>query len=130
MIAGIATGLLFGGTLGICVAPLWMMLSLPMRLTDVLDAGTMPMCAWALVLGAALAALAPLSLHLGLLAGVFGQLAGGIFVGMLASALTEALEVIPALYNRLHISRSMRGASIALMLGKTCGALVACMIGG
>lgn len=121
----IAMGLFFGATLGICVAPLWMMLSLPMRVTDVMDAGTMPMCAWALTLGAILAALEPISLHLGVIAGLFGQLAGGIFVGMLASALTEALEVIPALYNRLHISKSMRGAALALMLGKSCGALLA-----
>ena len=50
-------GLIAGCTLGLCVAPLWMMLQLPMRATDLCGGGSMPMTASALALGATLGAL-------------------------------------------------------------------------
>jgi hypothetical protein len=52
-------------------------------------------------------------------------LISGIFVGMLASALTEVLNVIPALFDRLRITTDMRLAAWALCLGKALGALIA-----
>lgn len=117
-------GLAGGVTLGLCAAPLWMMLQLPMRVTDALDAGNMHLCALALTLGAVLGALSPI----GILPEAFGALAvlvGGIYVGMLAAALVEAVEVIPVLFDRLHVTTDMRYAAGALALGKALGALIA-----
>lgn len=120
-----AAGLFFGFTVGLCAAPVWAMLMLPMRMTDVWDAGSMRLCALALTLGAAFAAMEPFSCHLGWVCGAAGMLGGGIFVGMLASALTEALDVVPVLHHRLRLPGSMKHAAVALMLGKGAGALLA-----
>ena len=121
-------GLISGGTLGLCAAPLWMMLQLPMRITDIMKAGNMRMAAWALVLGATFAALSPSGL-LPLPFGVLAMALGGIFVGMLASALVEAVEVIPVLFDRFSITADMRYAAAALAIGKAAGALIAGIIG-
>lgn len=129
MTLSILIGLASGTTLGLCVAPLWMMLELPMRTVDICDAGTMPMAALALALGATLGALAPA----GILPFGFGIVAmgiGGVFVGMLASALTEAVQLVPALFQRLSITCDMRLAAIALAIGKAAGAVIAGLIGG
>lgn len=125
----IILGLISGGTLGLCAAPLWMMLQLPMRVSDIFDTGNMPMTACALVAGATLGALG-LS---GFLPALFGVLAlglGGLFVGMLASALVEAVEVIPVLFDRLSITADMRYAAAALAIGKAIGAVIAGVMGG
>lgn len=120
----ILQGLFSGVVLGLCVAPLWMVLKLPMRATDILDAGSMRLCALALTLGATAGALAMgMTLPLGVVTGVVAMLFGGVFVGMLASALTEVLNVIPVLFDRLSITTDMRVAALALMLGKALGAL-------
>jgi len=124
----ILLGLISGGTLGLCAAPLWMMLQLPMRITDIMKAGNMPLAAWALVLGATFAALSPPG-FLPLPFGVLAMALGGIFVGMLASALVEAVEVIPVLFDRLSITADMRYAAAALAIGKAAGALIAGIIG-
>ena len=54
---------------------------------------------------------------------------GGLFVGMLASALTEALEVIPSLFDRLSVTADMRFAAAAMAVGKTAGAILAGLMG-
>ena len=119
------TGVFFGLVTGACAAPVWVMLSLPMRVSDVLRAGSMAMCALALTLGAAVSGIGlQYTLHLGMGFGWLGLLLGGVFVGMLASALTEALEVIPVIYVRLRIASDLRYAAVALMLGKGVGALL------
>lgn len=121
--------LFFGLVTGACAAPVWVMLSLPMRVSDVLRAGSMALCALAMTLGAALSGIGlQYTLHLGMISAGLGLLLGGVFVGMLASALTEALEVIPLLYDRLRIASDLRYAAVALMLGKGLGAfLSACL---
>ena len=121
-------GLFAGATLGLCVAPLWMMLQLPMRVSDILDAGTIHSMAWALVLGATIGA-ANIS---GFLPQIFGSISmgfGGLFVGMLASALVEAVEVVPVLFDRLSISTDMRFAALALAIGKAGGVIIAAFMG-
>lgn len=123
MTAAVLIGLAGGLTLGLCVAPLWMMLQLPARIVDICDAGSMRMSALALALGAAVGALSPT----GCLPMIFAVLAmgiGGIFVGMMASALVEVLEVVPALYDRLSVSSDMRLPALALAAGKFLGALL------
>ena len=119
-------GVFSGLVLGLCVAPLWMVLKLPMRISDILDAGSMTFCAVALTLGAMLGCLTGvLSLPLSPVPGIAGLLLGGIFTGMLASALTEVLNVIPVLFDRLSITSDMRLAAWVLCLGKMIGALIA-----
>ena len=119
-------GIFSGLVLGLCVAPLWMVLKLPMRISDILDAGSMTFCAVALTLGAMLGCLTGvLSLPLSPVPGIAGLLLGGIFTGMLASALTEVLNVIPVLFDRLSITSDMRLAAWVLCLGKMIGALIA-----
>lgn len=121
-------GLISGGTLGLCAAPLWMMLQLPMRVTDIFDSGNMHIAAWALLCGATIGALG-LSGFLPLLFGIASMCLGGVFVGMLAAALVEAVEVIPALFDRLSITTDMRYAAIALAIGKAAGAFIAGLLG-
>ncbi len=121
-------GAMGGVTVGVCAAPLWMMLQLPMRLTDVLDAKTdMRLCGCALAIGATIG-----TLHIaGFLPLVFGILVmalGGFFVGMLASALAEAVEVVPVFFDRLSIAVDMRFAAAALAIGKTLGVILAAMV--
>jgi len=121
-------GLVSGATLGLCAAPLWMMLQLPMRVTDIFDSGNMRIAAIALLCGATLGAL-ELSGFLPLIFGIFSIFLGGIFVGMLASALVEAVEVIPVLFDRLSVTADMRYAAIALAIGKAAGAFIAGIMG-
>ena len=122
-------GLFSGVTLGLSVAPLWMMLQLPMRITEIFDAGTLRQSAFALIFGAFLGALSP-SGFLPFFVGLIALLIGGVFVGMLSAALVEAVEVIPVLFDRLSITSDMRFAALALAIGKTAGALLLAVMGG
>ncbi len=123
-LSAVLFGLFGGATLGVCMAPLWMMLQLPMRTADIFDGGTMRQCAVALSIGATLG-----TLHMeGMLPDAFGILSmlfSGAFVGMFAAALEEAVEVVPVLFDRLSITADMRYAAAAMALGKTLGALAA-----
>lgn len=121
-------GLVGGVTLGLCVAPLWMMLQLPMRAADLLRLKSMRLCAVALACGATLGAL-NLRGVLPLSCGVAAMAVGGVFVGMLAAALVEAVEVVPVLFDRLSITADMRYAAAALALGKAAGAVLAGLMG-
>ncbi|MCF2942484.1 stage V sporulation protein AB [Paenibacillus tarimensis] len=47
----------------------------------------------------------------------------GMFVGMLAAALTEVVNVLPIMAKRLHLSKYMLGLVMAMVLGKTAGSL-------
>ena len=124
----VCLGLLGGATLGICAAPLWMMLQLPMRTVDVCGAGNMRMAAAALTIGATLGSLNAAGCF-PLAAGALVMAMGGVFVGMLASALEEAVEVIPALFDRLSVTADMRFAAAAMAIGKTAGAVIAGLMG-
>lgn len=122
-------GLFFGVLLGLSVAPLWMMLQIPMRICDMANTGNMRLCAWALALGSSFAGLG-ISGFLPDLSGYVSLLIGGLFTGMIAAALVEAVEVVPVLYDRLSISVNMRYAALAIALGKGVGALIAPYIAG
>lgn len=56
------------------------------------------------------------------LEGVVGLL-DGIFVGMLAAALTEVLNVLPILAKRLRMQRYLLGLLLAMVFGKVAGSL-------
>lgn len=47
----------------------------------------------------------------------------GVFIGMLAAALTEVLNVLPILAKRLHLIPYMFGLLLAMVLGKIAGSL-------
>lgn len=121
-------GLMGGVTVGVCAAPLWMMLQIPMRLTDILNIkADMRLCGLALAIGAAIGAIHAA----GFLPEAFGVLAmalGGLFVGMLASALAEAVEVVPVFFDRLSVAVDMRYAAAALAIGKTLGVILAAFV--
>ncbi len=124
--------LISGGAVGLCLASFLTVLKLPQRARDLLDAGGMRSLGWALTLGAMLAGLAlalPASLPMAgvwqNIPGVLATLIGGVFVGAVASALTEVLDVVPIMLDRLDITHDMRMPALALMLGKTLGALMA-----
>ena len=129
MILSVVIGLMGGATLGLCVAPLWMMLQIPMRISDIFEGSTdMRLYALALVIGSTFGTLR----FSGFLPDAFAvtvMALGGMFVGMLASALTEALEVIPSLFDRLSITADMRYAAAAMAIGKTAGAIIAGLMG-
>lgn len=119
-----------GLTVGVCAAPLWMMLQLPMRLTDIMNVkADMRLCAAALAAGAALGAVRA-SGFLPDALGIGAMALGGLFVGMLASALAEAVEVVPVFFDRLSISADMRYAAAALAVGKTAGVILAGILNG
>lgn len=117
-------GIFYGVLLGLSVAPLWMMLQIPMRTCDMTGSGTVRMCAWALVMGSSMAALNVNGILPEIL-GIVALLIGGIFTGMIAAALVEAVEVVPVLYDRLSISTDMRFAALAIAIGKGIGAFIA-----
>ncbi|MFD1270111.1 stage V sporulation protein AB [Paenibacillus motobuensis] len=58
----------------------------------------------------------------GLFSGVVG-LFNGIFIGMLAAALTEVLNVLPIIAKRLHMQRYLFGLLLAMVFGKVAGSL-------
>ncbi|HUC92399.1 MAG TPA: stage V sporulation protein AB [Paenibacillus sp.] len=47
----------------------------------------------------------------------------GIFVGMLAAALTEVVNVLPIMAKRLRLSEYLKGLVLAMVLGKVTGSL-------
>lgn len=53
----------------------------------------------------------------------FAGLLNGMFIGMLAAALTEVMNVLPILAKRLSLSRAMVALIMAMVLGKTIGSL-------
>lgn len=125
--AGTGIGLFYGCVLGLCVAPLWMMLQLPIRIGEIAGIENNRLCGWALAAGASLAALCPM----GFFPDMLGYMAlgfAGVFTGMIAAALVEAVEVIPVLFDRLSISTDFRFAAFALALGKGTGAILACFL--
>ena len=124
----VCLGLIAGVTVGVCAAPLWMMLQLPMRLTDILNAkADMRLCGFALAIGASGGALHAAG-FLPVIFGIAAMALGGFFVGMLASALAEAVEVVPVFFDRLSIAVDMRFAAAALAIGKTLGVILAAMV--
>lgn len=81
---------------------------------------------WSVVLGAVggtWASLRPIHLSLPVALLIPIGLAAGIFVGMLAAALTEVLNVLPILSKRIGINEQIIALLMAIVLGKICGSL-------
>lgn len=66
--------------------------------------------------------------------GIFGDITAGffsgIFVGCLAVALTEILNVFPILCRRTGLTRSIKWLLLATALGKTAGSLIYFLVPG
>ncbi|MCR8642356.1 stage V sporulation protein AB [Paenibacillus sp. N1-5-1-14] len=58
-----------------------------------------------------------------IMTGIFGLFAG-CFVGMLAAALTEVINVLPILAKRVGLDSYMIWFLLAMILGKVCGSLL------
>jgi stage V sporulation protein AB len=81
---------------------------------------------WAAVLGAVVGTVAVLQephLHLPAFILIGLGIAGGIFVGMMAAALTEVLNVWPILAKRIGVEDKIVILMMALALGKIAGSL-------
>jgi stage V sporulation protein AB len=81
---------------------------------------------WAVVLGALLGTVGSLRdpvLSFSPLTTIPLGLTGGIFVGMLAAALTEVLNVLPILAKRVRVDDKLETLLMAIVLGKVFGSL-------
>lgn len=127
----IAIGLITGATMSVAVSSVWVVLMIPARVQDRFSVRSSRLMTWAIALGLLLSALGN-SLDFSLrLPAVFGSLAlvtSGMFVGMLASALGEILEVAPVLMRRFRLGDVSLGIRWTIMLGKGLGAVLACLV--
>ena len=123
--------LVAGAVMSVTVSCVWTVLHLPARLQDVFQAGSPRMFAWAMLSGLALASVAMtpgMGASLPTWVGGAGMLLSGIFVGMLASALEKILEVAPVLLRRFRIGDVSLGIRWVMLIGKTLGAVLGCML--
>ena len=130
-LAGIPLGLVAGAAMSVAVSCAWVVLHLPARLQDMFQAGSPRLFSLALLLGllgASLGLTPGLTLTLPVWAGSLGVLLAGVFVGMLASALEKILEVAPVLLRRFHIMDESAGIRWVMLVGKTVGALLGCLL--
>lgn len=123
ILVGIASGLAVGSGF---VAFLTVLGVIP-RLTQLTK--TMKLIAlyeWAVVLGAVMGTIGSLRepvLNLTPYITIPLGLAGGVFVGMLAAALTEVLNVLPILAKRVRVDDKLEILLMAIVLGKVSGSL-------
>ena len=121
-------GLFSGAAMSVAVSCVWVVLLIPARIQDRLQAGTSRSLTLALCAGLLFSALHDmlgLTLPLPALCGSLAILAGGMFVGMLASALGEILEVVPVLMGRFRLGNVSAGVRFTMMVSKALGALIA-----
>jgi stage V sporulation protein AB len=123
LILGLASGLAVGSGF---VAFLTVLGVIP-RLTQLTK--TMKLISWyewAVVLGALLGTMASLRdpvLSFSRYVTIPLGLAGGVFIGMLAAALTEVLNVLPILAKRVRVDDKLEMLLMAIVLGKVFGSL-------
>lgn len=128
---GVLIGLITGATMAVAVSCVWVVLQLPARIQAMFHAASPRPTAWAMGLGLLLTAL---NNALGLCLPLPDVLAGlalipcGMFVGMLASALGEILEVAPVMMRRFRLGNVSAGMRWALLVGKGLGAVLACLV--
>ena len=128
---GAALGLVTGGSMAVAVSCVWCVLQLPARVQDRLRAASPRLLALAMACGLELAALQGalgLGLHLPPCLGGAARLFGGMFVGMVASALEEILEVSPVLMHRFRLGNMSVAFRWTLLLGKALGAVLASLL--
>ncbi len=127
----ILIGILAGAATAIAASCVWVVLLLPARVQDRLQAGSPRLLTWAMCLGMLLGALHDMldfSLPLPQVFGALGLLLGGMFVGMLSAALEEILEVAPVLMRRFRLGDVSTGVRFVMMVGKGLGAILAALV--
>lgn len=125
-----AIGLITGATMAVVTSCVWAVLLIPARVQDVFRAGSPCSLTWAICLGLMLSTLnnaLGFCLPLPAWCGSAGLLLGGMFVGMLASALGEILEVAPVLMRRFRLGDVSAGVRFTMMLSKGLGAILAAL---
>ena len=130
-VLGILIGLVTGSTMAIATSSIWGVLLIPARVQDRFQAGSPRILTWAICLGLMLTALNnALGFRLPLPDWLGGLLLipCGMFVGMLASALGEILEVVPVMMRRFRLGDASAGVRWVMLLGKGLGAVLACMV--
>lgn len=121
-------GLMTGAAMSVAVSCVWIVLLIPARVQDRLQAASPRCLTWAIAAGLLLSAChnaLGLTLPLPPALGSIGLLLGGMFVGMLASALGEILEVAPVLMRRFRLGDVSAGVRFVMLLGKGLGAVLA-----
>lgn len=128
---GILIGLTTGAAMAVAVSSVWCVLLIPARIQDRFQAASPRILTWALCLGLLLVALNNgLGFHF-VLPDWLGGLAlipCGMFVGMLATALGEILEVAPVMMRRFRLGDVSTGMRWVLMIGKGLGAVLASLV--
>ena len=126
----ILIGLLTGSAMSVAISCVWIVLLIPARVQDRLRAASPCILTWAVCSGLMLTALnnaLGFTLPLPAWCGAAGLLLGGMFVGMLASALGEILEVAPVMMRRFRLGDVSTGVRFVMMLGKGLGAILAAL---
>ncbi len=129
-LTAVLIGLLTGATMSVAVSCVWCVLLIPARVQDRLQGASPCVLTWAICLGLMLSTLnnaLGFTLPLPAWCGSAGLLLGGMFVGMLASALGEILEVAPVLMRRFRLGNVSTGVRWVMMLGKGLGAVLAAL---
>ena len=127
----ILISLLCGAASAIAASCVWIVLLIPARLQDRLQAASARLLTWAVCAGMLLSAchdMRGFTLHLPEIFGAAGLLLGGMFVGMLSAALEEILEVAPVLMRRFRLGDVSTGIRFVMMLGKGLGAVLAALV--
>ena len=127
----ILAGVLAGASTAVAASCVWGVLLIPARVQDMLQAASPRILTWAICLGLMLSAchdMLGFSFDLPEVFGVLGLLLGGMFVGMLAAALEEILEVAPVLMRRFRLGDVSTGVRFVMMLGKGLGAVLAALV--
>ena len=127
----ILAGLLAGASTAVAASCVWGVLLIPARVQDRLQAASPRALTWAICLGMAFSAchdMLGFTLALPAFFGMLGLLLGGMFVGMLAAALEEILEVAPVLMRRFRLGNVSTGVRFVMMLGKGLGAILAALV--
>ena len=127
----VITSLLVGASTAVAASCVWIVLLIPARVQDRLQAASPRILTWAICLGLIFSTchdMLGFSLHLPTLFGAAGLLLGGMFVGMLSAALEEILEVAPVLMRRFRLGDVSTGVRIVMCIGKGLGAILAALV--
>lgn len=117
--------------MAVAVSCVWCVLLIPSRVQDRLQAASPRILTWAICLGLLLTALNNgLGFHFSFPPWVAAAALtfSGMFVGMLASALGEILEVAPVMMRRFRLGNVSTGVRWVMMIGKGLGAVLAILV--
>lgn len=126
-----SVSLLAGAGAAVSASCVWGVLLIPARVQDRLQAASPRILTWAMCLGLVLSAshdMLGFNLQLPSIFGAAGLFLGGMFVGMLAAALEEILEVAPVLMRRFRLGDVSTGVRFVMLFGKAAGAILAALV--